>query len=156
VEFVQSRRIAAPPERIWPFVDDVSRWKDWFTEAESGEVLSGSGVGRLQRMRGHARGKATEIDSRVTDYEPPHLLRWHHEQERVDGKPGPVVFARDATAQVVIKPDGDGSRVTYRLLAEPGNPLYYLLLRFAARGPINASFTRSLERLAALAESGPA
>jgi ligand-binding SRPBCC domain-containing protein len=23
IEFVRSRRIAAPPERIWPFVDDV-------------------------------------------------------------------------------------------------------------------------------------
>jgi uncharacterized protein YndB with AHSA1/START domain len=152
MEFVQSRRIAASPERIWPLVDDVSRWKDWFTEAESGEVLSGSGVGRLQRMRGHARGKATEIDSKVIAYEPPRLLRWHHEQERVDGKPGPVVFAKDATAEVSIEPDGEGSLVTYRLLADPGNPFYFLLLRFAARGPINASFERSLAQLAALVE----
>jgi uncharacterized protein YndB with AHSA1/START domain len=152
MEFVQSRRIAASPEQIWPFVEDIGRWKDWFTEAESGEVLSGTGAGRRQRMYGHARGKATEIDSVVTVYEPPHVLRWHHEAERVDGKPGPVVYARDATAEVIIKPEASGSRVTYRLLAEPGNPLYFLLLRFAARGPINASFERSLERLAALVE----
>ena len=56
IEFVRSRRIEAPPERIWPLVDDVTRWPEWFTEAERGEVLSGVGVGRRQRMSGHARG----------------------------------------------------------------------------------------------------
>ena len=61
IEFVRSRRIEAPPERIWPLVDDVTRWPEWFTEAERCEVLSGQGVGRKQRMYGHARGKATEI-----------------------------------------------------------------------------------------------
>jgi uncharacterized protein YndB with AHSA1/START domain len=152
MEFVQSRRIAASPERIWPFIDDIARWSAWFTEAERGEVLSGAGAGRRQRMYGHARGKATEIDSVVNVYEPPHVLRWHHEAERVDAKPGPVVYAKDATAEVIIKPEAGGSRVTYRLLAEPGNPLYFLVLRFLARRPINASFERSLERLAALVE----
>lgn len=152
MEFSRSRHIDAAPADVWPFVDDVARWKDWFTEAESGEVLSGSGMGRMQRMRGHARGKATEIDSVVTAYQPPSLLRWHHEQERVDGKPGPVVFARDAVAEVSIQPDGDGSQVTYRLSADPGNPLYWFLLGFLARGPINASFETSLDRLADLAE----
>jgi uncharacterized protein YndB with AHSA1/START domain len=152
MEFVQSRRIGASPERIWPLVDDIARWGEWFTEAERGEVLSGAGVGRRQRMYGHARGKATEIDSVVTVHEPPYVMRWHHEAERVDGKAGSVVFAKDATAEVIIKPEAGGSRVTYRLLAEPGNPLYYLILRFLARGPINASFERSLEQLAALVE----
>jgi uncharacterized protein YndB with AHSA1/START domain len=154
MEFVQTRHISAPPDRIWPWVDDVTRWHEWFTEAERGEVLSGAGLGRRQRMFGHARGKATEIDSVVTAHEPPHLLRWHHEAERVDGKPGPVVFASDATAEVIIKPDGDGSRVTYRLIARAGNPLYWVLLRFLANRPIHASFDTSLTRLAALAERG--
>jgi uncharacterized protein YndB with AHSA1/START domain len=152
MEFVRTRRIAAPPQRIWPWIEDVTRWHEWFTEAERGEVLSGAGLGRRQRMFGLSRGRATEIDSVVTAYEPPHLLRWHHEAERVDGKPGPVVYARDAVAEVIIKPDAGGSRVTYRLTAEPGNPLYWLLLRFAANGPIHASFETSLNRLATLAE----
>lgn len=153
IEFVRSRRIAAPPERIWPLVDDVTRWPEWFTEAERGEVLSGAGVGRRQRMSGHARGKATEIDSVVVASEVPSLLRWHHEAERVDGKPGSVVFADDATAEVTIAPDGTGSVVTYRLLLEPGSLRNTFMLRFLAPGPIRKSFETSLERLASLAEA---
>ena len=153
IEFVRSRHIDAPPDRIWPHVDDVTEWPRWFTEAERAEVLSGEGAGRRQRMFGHARGKATEIDSVVTAYEPPHRLRWHHEAERVDGQPGSVVFAVDATAEVTIAPDGDGSVVTYRLLAEPGSLVNTFLLRVMAPGPIGRSFETSLERLASLVET---
>jgi uncharacterized protein YndB with AHSA1/START domain len=153
MEFVRQRHINAPPARIWRFVEDIAQWPRWFTEAERGEVVSGQGVGRRQRMYGHARGKATEIDSVVTAYEPPRLLRWHHEAERVDGKPGPVVFAKDATADVTIEPDGTGSLVTYRLSARPGTLLNTFLLRVMAPGPIGRSFETSLARLAELAES---
>jgi uncharacterized protein YndB with AHSA1/START domain len=152
MEFVRERRINAPPQRIWPFVDDITQWPRWFTEAERAEVQSGAGVGRRQRMYGHARGKATEIESVVTAYEPPRLLRWHHEAERVDGKPGSVVFAKDATAEVRIDPEGEGSRVTYRLIAEPGTLLNTFMLRVMAPGPIGRSFETSLDRLATLAE----
>jgi uncharacterized protein YndB with AHSA1/START domain len=152
IEFVRSRRIAATPNRVWPFVSDVTAWPRWFAEAERGEVISGEGVGRRKRMYGHARGKATEIDSVVTEFDPPTRMRWHHEAERVDGKPGPVVFAKDATAEVSIEPDGGGSLVTYRLMAEPGSAMNTFMLRVVAPRPIRASFDASLERLAALAE----
>jgi uncharacterized protein YndB with AHSA1/START domain len=152
IEFVRSRRIQAPPERIWPFVDDVTAWPRWFAEAEGAQIVSGEGLGRQQRMAGHARGKATEIDSVVTAYEPPHRLRWHHEAERVDGRPGSVVFAADASAEVTIAPDGDGSVVTYRLLAEPGTLVNTFMLRVMAPRPIGRSFETSLERLAGLVE----
>lgn len=152
IEFARSRHIDATPERIWPFVEDVIAWPRWFTEAERAEVLSGSGVGRRQRMYGHARGKATEIDSVVTAHESPNRLRWHHEVERVDGQPGSVVFAREANAEVTIEPDGVGSLVTYRLLAEPGSLLNTIVLRVLAPRPIGRSFETSLERLAALVE----
>jgi uncharacterized protein YndB with AHSA1/START domain len=156
VEFSRTRRIAAPPERVWPYVDDVTAWPKWFTEAERAEVLSGAGQGRRQRMHGHARGKATEIDSVVTVYQPPRRLEWHHEAERVDGKPGSVVFAHDATAGVTIEPDGSGSLVTYRLVADPGSLLNTFMLRVMAPRPIAKSFETSLDRLAALAEAASA
>ena len=94
----------------------------------------------------------------VTAHEPPNLLRWHHEAERVDGEPGSVVFATDATAEVSIQPDGVGSLVTYRLLAEPGSLFNTIMLRVLAPRPIGRSFEISLERLAGLAEgsTGPA
>ena len=153
IEFVRSRYVDAPPARILALVDDVTRWPEWFTEAERCEVLEGDGVGRRQRMYGHARGKATEINSVVTASTPPSLLRWHHEAERVDGKPGPVVYAKDATAEVAIVPDGSGSTVTYRLMTEPGSLLNTFMLRVLAPRPIGRSFEASLARLAALAEA---
>jgi uncharacterized protein YndB with AHSA1/START domain len=156
IEFARSRHIDAAPDRIWPYVADVTAWPRWFTEAERGEVVSGEGQGRRQRMYGHARGKATEIDSVVTAWEPPTLLRWHHEVERVDGRPGSVVFAKDATAEVTIAPEGSGSLVTYRLLADPGSLLNTFMLRVMAPRPIRASFDTSLERLAVLVEGASA
>jgi len=156
IEFARSRHVDASADRIWPFVADITQWPRWFTEAEHGEVLSGEDQGRRQRMSGHARGKPTEIDSVVTAWEPPRRLRWHHEAERVDGKPGSVVYAKDATAEVTIDPDGTGSLVTYRLLAEPGSLLNTFMLRVMAPRPIRASFDTSLERLARLAEGDTA
>jgi len=156
IEFARSRHIDAAPDRIWPYVADVTAWPRWFTEAERGEVVSGDGQGRRQRMYGHARGKATEIDSVVTAWEPPTLLRWHHEAERVDGRPASVVFAKDATAEVTIAPEGSGSLVTYRLLADPGSLLNTFMLRVMAPRPIRASFDISLERLAVLVEGASA
>ena len=150
--FERTRWIAASPEALWPLVDDVARWPEWFTEAERGEVLSGDGVGRRQRMYGHARGKATEIDSVVTAREPGRLLRWQHEAERVAGRPGSVVFARDATAEIVLAPDDAGTSVTYRLRADPGSLLNTFMLTVLAPGPIGTSFETSLARLAALVE----
>ena len=156
IEFARSRHIEATPDRIWPYVADITAWPRWFTEAERGEVVSGDGQGRRQRMYGHARGKATEIDSVVTAWEPPTRLRWHHEAERVDGRPGSVVFAKDATAEVTIAPEGSGSLVTYRLLADPGSLLNTFMLRVMAPRPIRASFDTSLERLAGLVDGAPA
>jgi uncharacterized protein YndB with AHSA1/START domain len=151
IAFERSRRIEAPPERVWLVVSDVTRWPEWFTEAERCEVLSGSGVGQRQRMYGHARGKATEIDSVITFWTPPTLLRWHHEAERVDGQPGSVVFAKDATAQISIDLVGDGdSLVTYRLELEAGSVRNQFMLRVLAPRPIGKSFETSLAQLAAL------
>jgi uncharacterized protein YndB with AHSA1/START domain len=151
IVFERSRRIEAPPDRVWLVVSDVTRWPEWFTEAERCEVLSGSGVGQRQRMHGHARGKATEIDSVVTFWTPPTLLRWHHEAERVDGQPGSVVFAKDATAQVSIDAVGIAdSLVTYRLELEAGSWRNRFMLRVLAPRPIGKSFEASLARLTAL------
>ena len=71
----------------------------------------------------------------------------------MDGKVGSVVFAKEATAEVRISPDGSGSQVTYRLMAEPGTLLNTLMLSVLAPGPIGRSFEASLARLAELTES---
>ena len=147
MEIARSRLIQANPETIWPYIDDIARWSEWFTEAEGGEIVAGHGLGRRQTMRGRARGKASRIDSTVTAYEPNRRLRWHHDAEFMAGRPAPVVYASDAVAEVTIEPKGDGSLVTYRLTMKAGNPVYWLIENLLARRPITASFDTSLARL---------
>ena len=159
MEIARSRQIKAQPEQIWPYVDDVASWPKWFAEAERGEIVSGQGDGRKQKMYGHARGKASQIDSTVTAYEPNRRLRWHHDAEFMDGKTAPVVYASDAVAEVTIEPQAGGSLVTYRLTMKAGNPLFWLIENLLARRPIQKSFDTSLERLDRLvttASAGPA
>ena len=154
MEIARSRLIGAQPERIWPYVDDVAKWPQWFTEAERAE-MTGVGVGRRQKMWGHARGRPTEIDSTVTGYEPNRRLRWHHDAEFVAGKKAPVVYAQDAVAEITIEPQSGGSLVTYRLTVKAGNPIYWLVEHLLARRPIQRSFDTSLERLDALVTAAP-
>ena len=39
IEFVRSRHVNATPEAIWPFVEDVTAWSRWFTDAGSEVVF---------------------------------------------------------------------------------------------------------------------
>ena len=155
MEIMRTRVIRATPELIWPFVDDVAKWPQWFTEAERGEIVAGQGAGRTQKMYGHARGKATEIDSTVTAYEQNRRLRWHHDAEFMDGRKAPVVYASDAQAEITIQPQGDGSLVSYRLIMKAGNPLFWLIENVLAKRPITASLETSLANLDRLATAGP-
>jgi hypothetical protein len=81
------------------------------------------------------------------------IQRWHHEAVRVDGKPGSVVFAKDATAEVSMASDGTTTMVTYRLMPDPGSLRNWFLLGFLAPGPIGKSFETSLGRLTKLTET---
>src|SRR6476660_3325157 len=69
IVFERSRHITASPSVVWSVGSDVTRWPEWFTEAELCAVLSVSGVGQRQTMFGHAEAKATEIDSVITFFD---------------------------------------------------------------------------------------
>ncbi len=156
MEIARSRLIRATPDRIWPFVDDVTQWPKWFTEAQRAELTGGgTAIGRAHRMYGIARGKPTEIDSTVTAREPNRRLAWRHDNERVNGKPGPVVYAKETHAEVTLEPQGDATLVTYRVRMRAGNPLYWLIEHTLAVRPIRKSFDTSLERLERLAIARP-
>lgn len=52
VHVTRTRRIAAPPERIWEVVADHERWPEWFTALTTVEALEPSeGVGGRRRVR---------------------------------------------------------------------------------------------------------
>ena len=149
IEVVCERRIEAPPERVWPLVDEVARLPEWFTFAERAELLEGSGKGRRQRIYGRFGRKRSEVDQVVVAYEPGRLLAWRHEAERLDGKPAPQ-FARETVFTIELEPEGGATRVRLVSRQEPAGPLRGLAIRLFGKREVAQHLERSLERLANL------
>jgi uncharacterized protein YndB with AHSA1/START domain len=149
IEIAREARVDAPPERVWPLVDEPARLPEWFTFAERGELLEGEGAGRRQRIHGRWGRKRSEVDQLVTEHEPGRLLAWRHEAERLDGKAAPR-FARETRFEILLEPDGSGTLVRLRSRQEPAGPLRGLAIRAVGRREVAGHMERSLERLAAV------
>jgi uncharacterized protein YndB with AHSA1/START domain len=143
------RTIPAPPDAIWPLLDDPVRLGEWFAFADRGEVLEGSGAGRRQRMHGHWGRKRSEIDQVVVEHDPPRRLAWRHEAERLDGKPAPR-FAASTAFTMTLEPAGAGaSRLHLRSEQVPASALRGLVIRLFGRREVAQKIDESLDRLAA-------
>src|SRR4051812_41863577 len=149
VDVSAERTIPAPPDAIWPLLDDPGRLGEWFAFADRGEVLEGDGVGRRQRMHGHWGRKRSEIDQVVVEHDPPRRLAWRHEAERLDGKPAPR-FAASTLFTMTLEPAGPGaSTLLLRSRQEPASPLRGLVIRLFGRREVATKLQESLERLSA-------
>src|SRR4051794_33584948 len=108
IEVHEQGTVAAAPDALWPLVSDPLRLPEWFTFAERVEVLEGEGVGQRRRQHGRWGSKPSEVDQRITAWEPPRRLAWCHEAERLAGKPAPR-FAASTDFEIVLEPAGDGA-----------------------------------------------
>jgi uncharacterized protein YndB with AHSA1/START domain len=147
VEIIVEGRVQAPPEVVWTLASDPARLSEWFAFAERVEILGGEGVGQRRRQHGHWGSKASEIDQRVTAWEPPRRLAWRHEAERLDGKPAPR-FAAETEFSIDVAPDGDGSRVRMRSAQVPASRPRGLVMRAFGRREVKSGLKRSLAALA--------
>jgi uncharacterized protein YndB with AHSA1/START domain len=149
IDVTAVRTIDAPPQEVWPLLDDPARLGEWFAFAESGELLEGEGAGRRQRMHGRWGRKRSQIDQRVVDHDPPRRLAWRHEAERLDGRPAPR-FAASTVLTMTLEPEGTGStRLSLRSEQEPASALRGLVIRLLGRREIARKLEESLDRLAA-------
>jgi uncharacterized protein YndB with AHSA1/START domain len=149
IDVSAARPIPAPPEAVWPLLDDPAHLGEWFAFADRGEVLEGEGVGRRQRMHGRWGRKRSEIDQVVTEHDPPHRLAWRHEAERLDGRPAPR-FAASTVFTMTLEPEGAaGSRLHLRSEQEPASPLRGIVIRLFGRREVARRLEESLDRLAA-------
>jgi uncharacterized protein YndB with AHSA1/START domain len=154
IDVVAARTIPAPPDAIWPLLDDPARLGEWFAFADRGETLEGAGVGRRQRMYGHWGRKRSEIDQVVVEHDPPRRLAWRHEAERLDGKPAPR-FAASTRFTMTLDPGEQGaSRLTLRSEQEPASALRGLVIRLFGRREVAQKLEESLDRMEALFSAG--
>jgi uncharacterized protein YndB with AHSA1/START domain len=152
IDVSASRTLPAPPEAIWPLLDDPERMGEWFAFAERFEVLEGQGVGRRQRMHGRWGKKRSEIDQVLVAHDPPHRLAWRHEAERLDGRPAPR-FAASTQFTATLEADPAGTRVTLRSEQEPASRLKGVAIGLFGRREVAQKLEQSLDALAAQVEA---
>ena len=152
IEVHEQGTVAAPPDALWPLVSDPARLPEWFTFAERVEVLEGEGVGQRRRQHGHWGSKPSEVDQRITAWEPPRRLAWCHEAERLAGKPAPR-FAASTDFEIVLAPAGDGATsVSLRSTQEPASAVRGAVIRLFGRREVAQHLRRSLAKLGELAQ----
>lgn len=149
IEVTRHITVPAPPGDVWPLVDDPVRLPEWFTFAESAELLEGEGMGRRQRIHGRWGNKRSEVDQVVVEHDPPRRLAWKHEAERLDGKPAPR-FAAETVFTIELEPVGDRTTVTLMSQQVPAGVLKGLAIWLFGRREVTGHMDRSLNRLAEL------
>lgn len=80
----RSVRIAAPPERVWALVGDVTRMPEWSEELESVELLEGDGRSAGSRFRGNNRSgdRRWSMTCVIDRYESQEALEFHTENDK--------------------------------------------------------------------------
>lgn len=133
------RRIDAPPDQVWALVAHHEGMKKWAAVREVIRRRPGSvdpdGEGAVRTIR----ASGLVVDERITVFKPNERL----EYELVEGAP-----VRDHAGEVVLAPDGAGTRVTWRVRFRARVPgTGWLLERMLRRG-----LSRSLDGLRRRAE----
>lgn len=107
------RHIAAPAERVWDLISDITRMGDWSPEAQGGSWLKGAtGPATGARFKGRNRNgsKSWSTTCTVTQCEPGRTFAF-----KVTSGPLGV-----ATWRYDIEPDGTGCRVTETWIDDRG------------------------------------
>jgi Polyketide cyclase / dehydrase and lipid transport len=135
-------------------VSSVERLPEWLEFAETAETLEGEAAGRLQRIHGHWGRHRSEVDQRIVAWDPPRLMAWRHEAERLDGRPSPQ-FARDTRFEVRLEPAAEGTRVALESVQVPASVPKGLLMRLVGGRKLGRAHERALRRLDALVAPAP-
>ena len=152
-EVSMTREIAAPADRVWAMVSDVTRMGEWSPENEGAVWLGGAtGPQAGAKFRGTNRiGKRSwKTAATITEVDPGRHLTF-----RVALGPIPV-----ADWSYTVEPTATGCRLTETWTEQrPGwlKPISRIATGVADRPTTNrAGIEQTLERLAASAESGSA
>jgi carbon monoxide dehydrogenase subunit G len=142
--------VGAPADALWELVSDPRRLPEWLVSAEKVVVLSPGEVGMKLRLIGSSRGRSSEVDVEVTDFQPKRRFAWHQVAERVDGKPI-TSYARDTRFAIELEPQGSRTKVRLHAEQDPAGPVRGLLIRLLGYRSSLRRMALSLQRLRMLA-----
>jgi hypothetical protein len=124
-----SARCRASPESVWPLIGEAARWKDWSFMTRTFLLREGTptpdGVGALRRFAVGPFGSCEE----VVEFDPPSHLAY----EARKGIP-----ARRYRGDIFLRPDGEGTAITWTGTLEP---------MFRGTGGLALAYTRTFARL---------
>jgi uncharacterized membrane protein len=118
-------RIDAPPERVYKIAVDFERYPEWAKDVKQVDVVEHDDQGRGARVeyRAAALGKSTRYILEYDYGEAPAAFSW----KLVEGD-----MLRQLDGRYGFEADGDGTRVSYELTADPSIPLPGFIKRRAA------------------------
>ena len=133
-----SVEVAAPPQRIYDYLSDLRRHKEWSTGVADIEQIKGEGIQEGAEFKAQERvpAKFTSF-SRITGLEPPSRIEWRS----WDGR----LFNVDWMFE--IKPNGGLTQVVQSAHFQPQNLFGQLLLTFMRKRQIPKENGHSLRRL---------
>jgi carbon monoxide dehydrogenase subunit G len=135
MRIVVTRRCAAPPEAIWPWLSDPEKHVQMLPSTiQDANVLENGDISCTVT----AMGVSEPMVVRVVDRQEPNRLS----EERVDGK-------RAGSSVFDVEADGDGSMVT--LTSEVDVPFFVASI---AKKPVEQSLNQQLENLDRLSAGG--
>lgn len=140
-----TQRIAAPPERVFAFLDDDDKLPLWMEGLEETVYPDGRDaadpVGARFRQRLSEGGRAVVYEGEIVAHERPHRLAVHLHV------PGFAV-----TADYRLRPDGAGTRLDYRAEVRFGRVLPRLMAPLH-RGAMRRIVARQMDSLRAAVEA---
>lgn len=147
----RSRTIDAPPEAVFPLVDDFRRWADWSPweklDADLKRTYSGAprGVGAVYAWEGKKAGSGR---MEIATSEP--AMRIVIKLDFI--KP----FAAHNTAEFTFARDGQGTKVTWAMTGPVTLMSKIMGLFFSTEKLVGPQFEEGLANMKRVAESAPA
>lgn len=139
---VQSIDIRATPQACFDVAADIAVYPEWATGVRSTEVLEETPDGRVHRATFVIDGMVKEIEYSLTyQYDYPHEMTW-------SADPGDDIRELEGSYRFE-EVDGDHTRVTYALRAEPS----FSIPGFLRRQVVKQIVTTALRGLRSRVES---
>jgi carbon monoxide dehydrogenase subunit G len=114
--YVCEARVAASPSAVWQAICDASGWSEWFPGVEAaGYADDAPGIGSLR----WSLVAGVRYEETMLVWDKP--SRWGY---RIDRATGPIARAHLEITE--LEPDGDGTRVCWRVATDPAEAIDYM------------------------------